>query len=54
MTIKTLAAAVALTLIPAMGFAYECNHGKQEQASMSCTEGSVFDTESGSCVPTTG
>ena len=51
MTIKTLAAAVARTLTPAMGFAYEC---KQEQASMSCAEGSVFDTESGSCVPTTG
>ena len=41
MTIKTLAAAVALTIIPAMGFAYECNYGKQKQASMSCAEGSV-------------
>jgi hypothetical protein len=55
MTIKTLAAAVALTLIPAMGLAYECNYGsKQKQASMSCAEGSVFDAESGACVPTTG
>ena len=54
MTIKTLAAAVALTLIPAMGFAYECNFGKQKQAAMSCSEGSVYDAQSGTCVPTTG
>ena len=54
MTIKTLAAAVALTLLPAMGFAYECNYGKQKQASMSCAEGSVYDTTAGACVPTTG
>ncbi len=54
MTIKTLAAAVALTIIPAMGFAYECNYGKQKQASMSCAEGSVYDAESGTCQPTTG
>jgi hypothetical protein len=54
MTIKTLAAAVALTLIPAMGFAYECNDGKQQQASMSCAEGSVYDAQTGTCVPTTG
>ena len=54
MTIKTLAAAVALTAVPAMGFAYECNFGsKQEQASMSCAEGTVFDAASGSCKPTT-
>lgn len=53
MTIKTLAAAVALTLLPAMGFAYECNHGKQKQASMSCAEGSIYDVNAGACVPTT-
>lgn len=54
MTIKTLAAAVALTLIPAMGFAYECNISKQKQAAMSCAEGSVYDSTAGTCVPTTG
>ena len=53
MTIKTLAAAVALTIIPAMGFAYGCNWGK-EQAAMSCAEGSIYDSEAGKCVPTTG
>jgi len=54
MTIKTLAAAVALSILPAMGFAYECNWGKQKQASMTCAEGSVYDAAAGSCVPTTG
>ncbi len=54
MTIKTLAAAVALTIIPAMGFAYECNYSKQKQAAMSCAEGSVYDAASNACVPTTG
>ncbi|AVL51627.1 adenylosuccinate lyase [Roseobacter denitrificans] len=54
MTIKTLAAAVALTIIPAMSFAYECNSSKQKQASMSCAEGSVYDAQTGACVPTTG
>ena len=53
MTIKTLAAAVALTVIPAPGYAYECNYGK-EQAAMSCADGSVYDSEAGKCVPTTG
>lgn len=54
MTIKTLAAAVALTVIPAMGFAYECNWGKEQQAAISCAEGSVYDAASQKCVPTTG
>ena len=53
MTIKTLAAAVALTVIPALGYAYECNYGK-EQAAMSCADGSVYDSEARKCVPTTG
>ncbi len=53
MTIKTLAAAVALTVIPAMGFAYECNFSKQKQAAMSCAEGTTYDSTSQSCVPTT-
>jgi hypothetical protein len=52
MTIKTLAAAVALTLAPVLAYADGCNFGKQ--AAMSCAEGSVYDAESGKCVPTTG
>lgn len=54
MTIKTLAAAVALTIVPAVGFAYECNSSKQKQAAMSCAEGSVYDSSAQTCVPTTG
>jgi len=55
MTIKTLAAAVAITVIPAMGMAYECNWGKKDQqASISCAEGSVYDAAAQKCVPTTG
>lgn len=53
MTIKTLATAVALTLLPAMSFAYECNSNKQKQAAMSCAAGTVFDSNAGACVPTT-
>ena len=54
MTIKALAAAVALSILPAMGFASECNGGKQKQASMTCAEGSVYDPVTDGCVPTTG
>ena len=52
MTIKTLAAAVALTLAPALAFA-ECGFSKQQQASMTCAEGSTYDHNAGKCVPTT-
>lgn len=50
MTIKTLAAALALTLVPALAMA-ECSYGKQ--AAMSCADGSSYDAASGKCVPTT-
>ncbi len=52
MTIKTLAAAVALTCAPALAFAAGCNYDKQE-VTMSCAAGSVFDSATQSCVPTT-
>jgi hypothetical protein len=47
MTIKTLAAAVALTLVPALAIAEGCNYEKRV---MSCAEGTVFDAASGTCV----
>lgn len=53
MTIKSLAAAVALSVLPAMGFAYECGFGKEETASISCAEGTVYDANTGTCVTTT-
>jgi hypothetical protein len=49
MTFKTLAAAVALTLLPALSYAAGCSFDRQ---AMSCAEGSVYDAESGTCVPT--
>lgn len=52
MTIKTLAAAAALTLIPALAIAQGCSHSKQ-QAAISCAEGSTYDYNTGQCVPTT-
>ncbi|MEM6890606.1 MAG: adenylosuccinate lyase [Pseudomonadota bacterium] len=48
MTIKTLAAAAALALIPALGFAAGCNYDRQ---AMSCAEGTTYDSQTGTCVP---
>ncbi|NSX55460.1 carbohydrate-binding module family 14 protein [Parasulfitobacter algicola] len=52
MKMKTLLAAVALTLTPAFAFAAGCNYGKDEVA-MSCASGTVWDAASKSCVSTT-
>ncbi|WP_187431253.1 hypothetical protein ROLI_027860 [Roseobacter fucihabitans] len=49
MTIKTLAAAVALTLTPVLAFAGGCNYGK-EKVTMSCAAGTSYDAASGTCV----
>ncbi|MGC3939485.1 carbohydrate-binding module family 14 protein [Roseobacter sp. EG26] len=51
MTIKTLAAAVALTLAPVLAFAEGCNYG--QKVTMSCAEGMVYDSETGTCVTNT-
>eukprot|EP00326_Haptolina_ericina_P014922 CAMPEP_0181176670 /NCGR_PEP_ID=MMETSP1096-20121128/4754_1 /TAXON_ID=156174 ORGANISM="Chrysochromulina ericina, Strain CCMP281" /NCGR_SAMPLE_ID=MMETSP1096 /ASSEMBLY_ACC=CAM_ASM_000453 /LENGTH=52 /DNA_ID=CAMNT_0023264775 /DNA_START=27 /DNA_END=185 /DNA_ORIENTATION=- len=51
MTIKTLAAAVALTMLPALAFAAGCNYGKS--AAMSCAEGTIYDADAGKCVSAT-
>lgn len=48
MTIKTALAALALTFIPAFGFAMGCSD-RSHQA-QSCATGSVWDAESKSCV----
>lgn len=49
---KTLLTALALTVLPGLALAEGCGFG-HTTASMSCAEGSVFDAESGACVPTT-
>ena len=48
MTIKTLAAAVALTVLPTLTLAMGCNYDKQ--ASMTCADGTKYDAATGTCV----
>lgn len=40
-------ATLALVVAPGLSFAQGCDHGKQ---AMSCAEGTVYDSVSGSCV----
>lgn len=56
MKTKLLLATLALTLLPSVSLAMGCafGHAKTEDVVMSCADGTVFDTESGRCVPTTG
>ena len=49
MKLKTLLAALALTITPALAMA-ECSWSK-EQVTMSCAEGSQWDAASQTCVP---
>jgi hypothetical protein len=51
MTIKTLAAAVALTVLPTLALAYEC--GFDKQASISCADGTKYDAATNQCVAIT-
>lgn len=48
MKIKTLLAALALTLTPALASA-ECVYGQHKQAA-SCQTGATWDAETGTCV----
>ena len=55
MTIKTLLTTAALTLATATSsFAMGCQWGKHETASMSCAEGSVYDSETNTCKVVSG
>ncbi|WP_428925360.1 hypothetical protein [Marinibacterium sp. SX1] len=47
MTVKTALAALALTCLPALGFA-ECNWSKQQ--AQSCAPGTTWDSEAMACV----
>jgi hypothetical protein len=49
MKLKTLLAALALTIAPALASA-QCM-GKQEQITMSCAEGTQWDAGAQTCVP---
>ncbi len=46
-----------LTMAPTFALAQACGgfgHVKTEKVVMSCVEGSIFDTDTQRCVPTTG
>lgn len=53
MKTKTLAIALALVVAPTLSFAMGCSYGKHEQQAMTCAEGSTYDSQTQSCVPTT-
>lgn len=46
-------ATLVVTLLPAVASA-TCFGDRHEEASMSCADGTVWDADSRSCVPTTG
>jgi hypothetical protein len=55
MTIKTLLATAALTLVTATSsFAMGCQWGTQETASMTCAEGTVYDADTNTCQVVSG
>ena len=54
MTLKTLTAALAFLMMPTLAFAMGCSsHGASTEQAMSCAEGTMFDDETGTCVPLT-
>ena len=54
MTIKTLLATAAITLVSATAGFAECQWGKAETASMSCADGTVYDADTNSCQMVSG
>lgn len=51
MKMKTLLAALAITVAPTLAFA-ECSWGKaHETTAMSCAEGATWDAATQTCVP---
>ncbi len=52
-TTRTVFVALALAALPTLGFAAGCNYG-QQQASMSCADGLVWDSDKQTCVQPTG
>lgn len=53
MRIKTVLAALCLTALPGLAMAQGCAWGHSNQeASMSCAQGTTFDAQTGTCVPT--
>ena len=54
-TTKTLLVAVALSAMPAFAFAMGCSgYEHQQQAAISCADGTVWDADKRACVKLTG
>jgi len=51
MRIKILLAAFVLTALPGLAFA-QCSWGSTNEVTMNCTQGSTWDADAQSCVPT--
>ena len=51
MKVKTILTAAALTVASAVSAYASCTYHQQQ--AMNCAEGSTYDSESKSCVPTT-
>ena len=51
MTIKTLLAAAALTVVPVLSYAACSGHSQQ---AMTCAEGTVYDADTGTCKVVSG
>lgn len=52
-TVKTLAVATVLTLVPALSFAMGCNYGSHDKQAQSCIAGTSWDDATQTCVPIT-
>lgn len=50
---KTALSVLALVLLPGLAAAQCWGDNARQQQAMSCAEGSVYDTEAGTCVPVT-
>lgn len=53
MTLKTLAAAVTIAVLPGLAAAMCANKTTVEQQAMNCAEGTMWDQSSATCVPLT-
>jgi hypothetical protein len=51
MTLKTMLVALALTLSPGLALAQGCPHDRQQEASVSCAQGTTLDAATGKCLP---
>ena len=52
MSIKFIFTALGLALLPGLGMAEGCHHGRNQQdQAMTCVPGTQWDVDAGACVP---